>query len=104
MGAGICGIYLHPRKLIIMNYQNYFNCSGNSPLEMGKLNAGFFQEFVNDFGSSNMNEGLWPAENLLAFIREMKRQSKSLVNRAGMKRAAKLIKEYKSLYKTLVNQ
>lgn len=84
------------------NERIYFNCSGNSPLEMGKLNAGFFQEFVNEFGSS-MNEGLWPAENLLAFIRKMKRQKKDLQTKAERKMAVKLIKQYKGLYKTLIN-
>lgn len=87
-----------------MAKQIYFNGSGDSPLEMGKLNAGFFQKFVNDFGSSKMNKGLWPAQNLLAFIGEMKRQQKSLVNRADKKIAAKLIRQYKSLYETLTNK
>ena len=82
----------------------YFNSSGDSPLHSGKLNAEFFKKFVKDFGSSKMNEGLWPAQNLLAFIGEMKRQQKSLVNRADRKMAAKLIRQYKSLYETLTNK
>ena len=86
------------------NDKIYFDGSGSSPLDMGKLNADFFQHFVNEFGSSSMNQGLWPAENLLAFIQEMKRQRKSIVNEADRKRAAKLIQQYKSLYKTFVKQ
>lgn len=83
---------------------NYYDGSGSNPIERGKLNAIFYSKFVKDFGSSSINKDLWPAQILLSLIEGMKVQCKSIKNKTERKEAAKLIKEFKSMYKTLINQ
>jgi hypothetical protein len=82
----------------------YFNSDANSPIDLGELNLQFYQHFVQEFGSYSAHRHLWPGETLLSLIQNMKKQCQSIRNRADRKRAAKLIQQYKSLYKSFVNE
>lgn len=86
------------------NIPIYFNSNGNTPIDIAELNISFYQNFVQEFGSSAAYRHLWPGESLLSMIQCMKRQCRNIKDRANRKRAAKLIKQYKSLYRTLINQ
>ena len=97
-------VYFHARKLIAMHTQYYYSYTGSSPLEKCKVNVDFFKSFVKNFGSCSANEDLWPGENLRALIRDMKAEQKSLVHKEDRKMASKLIRQYKNMYQTLINQ
>lgn len=84
--------------------KTYFDSSADSPIELGKINIDFYKDLIKEFGSSAMNKNLWPGETLLALINDMKMQYATLKSKAQRKEAAKLIKQFKSLYKTLINE
>lgn len=82
----------------------YFNSNGNTPIDVAELNISFYQNFVQELGGSSAHRNLWPGETLLSIIQSMKKQYRNVKDSANRKRAARLIKQYKNLYKTLINQ
>ncbi len=82
----------------------YFNSNAGDPLELAQLNEGFYHQFIAEYGSSKMHSELWTGETLYSLIKGMKKQCQTLSDRAERKRAAKLIQQYKALYKTFVKQ
>lgn len=82
----------------------YFDSGGDTPIDLDELNALFYQHLVQEFGSNQMHRNLWPGETLLSIIQGMKKECLNIKDRTNRKRAARLIEQYKALYKTLINQ
>ncbi len=81
----------------------YFDPSATTNIILAENNIGFYEQLVQQFGSNSSNKHLWPGETLFSFIQTIKKQCRGLKNQEERKRVAKLIKKYKTLYKTLIN-
>ena len=87
-----------------MVHKIYFNASGSNPLEVANINQAFYQQFVEEHGSSLAHADLWTGYQLENLITSLVALKMSNIDRSVIDKCNANISFYKKLYKELTTK